>query len=71
MLLLHGTADNSVPCENAVAFSTLLKVRAPSVSRSGCRLEMTLSQPERDVAHKLMRLLTINSSMLAHDGIRV
>ena len=26
MLLLHGTADNSVPCENAVAFSTLLKV---------------------------------------------
>ena len=28
MLLLHGTADNSVPCENAVAFSTLLKVCA-------------------------------------------
>lgn len=27
MLLLHGTADNSVPCEIAVEFSTLLKAR--------------------------------------------
>ena len=27
MLLLHGTGDNSVPCEIAVEFSTLLKAR--------------------------------------------
>ncbi len=42
MLLLHGTADNSVPCENAVAFSTLLKVR-------GCAspLPVYFPSPER------------------------
>ena len=32
MLLLHGTADNSVPCEIAVEFSTLLKASRPSLT---------------------------------------
>ena len=28
MLLLHGTGDDSVPCQNAIDFSTLLKARS-------------------------------------------